>query len=244
MQILTDLHTHTIASAHAYSTLYENICAASEKGLELIAVTDHAPSMPDAPHEWHFMNLNAIPRIFKGVKILTGVELNIVNRSGEVDLDEETLKNKVDLAIASIHGPTYKEQPGGDHTEAWLNVIKNPYVDILGHSGSPKYMYDIDTVICAAKAANICIEINNHSFAARPANIERCREIALACKRLGANIVVSSDSHFIDKIGVFDKAIEMLKEIEFPEELIMNLSADKFINYIEKKKNIKFDFGE
>ena len=54
MKILTDLHTHTLASTHAYSTLKENIDMAKQMGLEAIAVTDHGISMEDAPHLWHF----------------------------------------------------------------------------------------------------------------------------------------------------------------------------------------------
>ncbi len=244
MQILTDLHTHTIASAHAYSTIYENTLAAKSKGLEMIAITDHAPSMPDAPHPWHFLGLDNAPRFCNGIKILEGVELNIKNKTGEVDLEEKILEKKIDIAIASIHDKTYDEAPGGDHTETWLNIIDNPYIDILGHSGSPEYQYDIDVVIKAAKQANKCIEINNHSFKARPQNIERCREIALACKRLGAYIVVNSDAHFMNQIGSFEKAVKMLEEIEFPEELIMNSNSERFIKYIESKKNIKINFGE
>ena len=46
MRILMDLHTHTVASGHAYSTIMENAKAAAEKGLEGIAMTYHAPAMP------------------------------------------------------------------------------------------------------------------------------------------------------------------------------------------------------
>lgn len=244
MQILTDVHTHTIASVHAYSTLYENITVAKNKGLELIAMTDHGNFMADAPHEWHFLNTSCIPRTYEGVKILTGIELNVLNRKGEVDLDERILRDRIDVAIASIHNPTYCEEQGGDHTETWLNVIKNPYIDILGHSGSPMFPYDIERVVTAAKKANICIEINNNSTVVRPQNHERCKEIAAACKRIGANIVVSSDAHFMSQIGEFSSALSILEEIDFPEDLIMNLNAERFIGYIEKKKNKKFDFGE
>ncbi len=244
MKILTDLHTHTLASGHAFSTLYENICAAKEKGLELIAMTDHAPTLPDSPHEWHFQTLHNIPKVYNGVKVLTGVELNILNKSGEIDLCEEYLKHKVDIAIASIHEPVYQEEPFGDHTETWLNVIKNPYVDILGHSGSPKFPYDIEAVVESAKKANVCIEINNHSFMVRKANIERCREIAMACKKIGAKVVVSSDAHFMSQIGTNENALKILEEIDFPEELIMNLNAQRVIKYLETKKNKKLEFGE
>ena len=45
-----DLHTHTIVSGHAYSTLREMAKAASDKGLELLGITEHAPKMPGTCH--------------------------------------------------------------------------------------------------------------------------------------------------------------------------------------------------
>lgn len=244
MRILTDVHTHTNASAHAYSTLYENILVAKRKGLELLACTNHGPEMPDAPHWWHFLTFDNIPRVYEGVKILNGAEVNIMDKAGTIDLPENILRDKLDLVIASIHGVLFKDESGCDHTETWLRVIENPYVDILGHSGSPLFPYNIDVIVKAAKDAEKCIEINNHSFDERPNNIPICKEIALACKKYGTNIVVSSDAHFMENIGCFDNAVSMLEEIQFPEELIMNLNADRFINYLSKKKNKKFDFGD
>lgn len=242
MKILTDIHTHTNASAHAYSTLYENLCAAKEKGLELIAMTNHAPAMPDSPHLWHFLYYKAItPRTVDGVKLLCGAEVNIVNSDAEFDLPHKVLAD-MDIVIASIHNVTYNEEPGGDHTQTWMNVIDSPFVDVLGHCGSPDYLFNIDEVIPYAKEKNVCIEINNHSFLSRPQNVERCREIALACKKYNAPIVVNSDAHFMGEIGLVPKAVEMLEEMDFPEELIMNLNADRIIEYLSAKKNKVFDF--
>lgn len=42
-----DLHTHTIASGHAYNTRNEMIAAAAAKNLEVYAITEHAPAMPE-----------------------------------------------------------------------------------------------------------------------------------------------------------------------------------------------------
>lgn len=242
MKILTDLHTHTLASSHAYSTLYENITAAKQKGLEMIAMTDHAPTMPDAPHPWHFIYFKAIPREVEGIRLLCGVEANILNSSGELDISENVLSD-MDIVIASIHNSSYDEDKGGDHTKTWMNIIDNPYVDVLGHSGSPDYMYDIDTVLPYAKAKGKCIEINNHSFVTRPENIERCREIALACIKYQVPVAVNSDAHFMAEVGLVSKAVDMLEEIDFPESLIMNLNADRVINYISDRSK-KINFGE
>jgi len=242
MKILTDIHTHTNASAHAYSTLYENLCAARDKGLELIAMTNHAPTMPDSPHLWHFVYFKAItPRTVEGVKLLCGAEVNVVNKNAEFDLPPGVMAD-MDIVIASIHNVTYSEEKGGDHTETWLNVLDNPFVDVIGHCGSPDYPFDIDKVIPYAKKKNVCIEINNHSFLSRPQNVERCREIALACKKYETPVVVNSDAHFMGEIGLVPKAVEMLEKMDFPEELIMNLNAERLIKYLSEKKNKKFEF--
>ena len=53
MEIIADLHTHTIASTHAYSTITEMVQAASAKNLYAIAITDHGDvqAFPDAAKE-------------------------------------------------------------------------------------------------------------------------------------------------------------------------------------------------
>jgi len=56
-----DLHMHTVASTHAYSTLHDYIAIAKSKGLKLFAITDHGPDMADAPHYWHFVNMRVWP---------------------------------------------------------------------------------------------------------------------------------------------------------------------------------------
>ena len=56
-----DLHMHTVASTHAYSTLHDYIAEAKRKGIKLFAITDHGPDMADAPHYWHFVNMHIWP---------------------------------------------------------------------------------------------------------------------------------------------------------------------------------------
>ena len=80
MKILADTHTHTIASGHAYSTVDENARWAAEQGLRLLALTDHAPAMQNTTCHAYFANLNVIPQELRGVRILRGVELNILEK--------------------------------------------------------------------------------------------------------------------------------------------------------------------
>ena len=83
MKFIADTHIHSIASNHAYSTIMENIEAARQKGLVYMAMTEHGPKMPDAPHIWHCVNQWEVPSVYNGVNILHGAEVDI--------MDEEAL---------------------------------------------------------------------------------------------------------------------------------------------------------
>lgn len=244
MKILFDSHTHTLASTHAYSTVMEMAKTASERGMEAIAITDHAPALPDAPHIWHFRNLKNIPREIYGVKILYGVEANILDLEGNIDMEPDILE-KLDVVNASIHEPSYKDCGAKDHTSAYIGVVNNPYIDIICHSGSPKFAYDYEKIIDLAKKNHKLIEINNHSFMVRKASIPNCRKIAELCKEKEVGIVVSSDAHISFDLGNYDYALDMLKEISFPEKLIMNRNLAAFEEFISVRKQLfKWKMGE
>ena len=68
MKILVDVHTHTIASGHAYSTITENMQAASRKGIQLVAMTDHTPGIPGSTQRYFFDNLRILFQIVSETK--------------------------------------------------------------------------------------------------------------------------------------------------------------------------------
>lgn len=240
MKILTDIHTHTTISDHAYSTLSENAKEAYTKGLELIAMTNHGPSMEDGAHIWHFMNFSVLPPFIEGIPVLPGAETNLKNPTGEVDLPDSVLKG-LGVVIASIHNPTYDFGGEDDCTNAWLNVLDNPYIHILGHIGRGNFPFDIEKVIKKAKEKDVLIEINACTLK-KPDRRPICHEIALCCKKHDAKIVVNSDAHYCKSIGEFDDAINFLLSIDFPEELIINKDAKTLINHL-KNKNNNFDYS-
>ena len=62
MKIELDVHTHTIASGHAFSTLQEMAQAAADKGLKVLGITEHSPGVPGTCHPIYFRNLHVVPR--------------------------------------------------------------------------------------------------------------------------------------------------------------------------------------
>ncbi len=235
MNILAETHTHTNACSHAYNSLLEMVNGAKQKGMELITITDHAPALPDAPHEWHFLNLKAVPRKMDGIYVLRGAEANIIDMEGGLDLGEEALK-RLDVVIASIHSPCLKPGTEEEHTNTYLKVLQNPCVDILGHCGTPRYQFDIDRVLAEVKKQDKIVEINSHTFLVRQDSAENCRKIAKRCRELGVKIVISTDAHSIYEIGEIKAAQKVVEEAGIEEELVMNTTAEKFLSYLCRRK--------
>ena len=153
MRLLADLHTHTLASGHAYSTLTENAQAARMKGLELIAVTDHGPTVPQGSHPWYFWNLKAAPSVLDGVRILKGCEANISAESENgIDLPDIVLE-MLDIVGVGFHPTTgFDQQDRARNTDALLRAMANPYVDMVTHPGNDhEFPLDLDAVVAAAR---------------------------------------------------------------------------------------------
>ena len=65
MRDILDVHTHTIASGHAYNTMMEMIREAQNMELEVYGITEHGPRMPGSCHDFYFHNLRVVERQHK-----------------------------------------------------------------------------------------------------------------------------------------------------------------------------------
>ena len=230
MRVEIDTHTHTLASGHAYNTLNEMAQAAADKGLKGLAITEHAPEMPGTCHLFYFQNLRIVPRKKYGIELLLGTELNIMNARGEIDLPDSVLE-RLDIAIASIHMPCFKDERTIDNvTAAYEKVMEHPYVDIIGHPDDGRFPVDMKRLVKKAKETGTLLEVNNSSL--RPEGFrentkENCLEMVKECKAQGVMIVLGSDSHVDADIAEYPYAEEILRETDFPEKLVANVSLEK-----------------
>lgn len=222
---LSDMHTHSIASGHGTScTISEMAKEASRRGLKLLGITDHGPATLAAGTPSYFRSLTFSPRKRFGIDILYGIELNILDKTGHVDL-QETLLEKLDYAIASMHAWNYKPGSMAENTEAFLNVMKNPHVKILGHCDNPHYPVDYDTLAACAKEENVIFEINEASLAPygyRGDTRANCAEILRCCVKYQVPLLLSSDSHGKEHVGNFTYGADFVHQAMFPESLILN----------------------
>ncbi len=241
-RIKADLHIHTVASGHGYSTVREICDVARSRGLEMVGICDHGPAMPGAAHPYHFANMIVLPRMLDGIKVLRGAECNIVDIDGNLDLHERILK-VLDIVLAGFHlFCGFDDRSVDENTQALTGAIQSGFVDILVHPGNPLYPLNYDKVVYEAARAGVALEVNNASFTiVRRGSEKNCEEVVRLARELGAYICVGSDAHDASMVGVFDSALQLIDRVGFPEERIINRNAETVVDFLKSRgKELRF----
>lgn len=236
MRLVADLHTHTVSSGHAYSTVLEIAKSAQSKGLALVAITDHGPAMPGGPHAYHFGNFAAIPRHIYDVEILCGAEVNVLDRDGTIDLPMEKLC-ALDIVLAGLHTHCFPTGSVEENTQGMLAAMCNPFIDVIVHPGNPEFLVDAEVVVKAAADMGIAIEINNSSLTtSRVGSTCYCRNIAALARTHGALVSVGSDSHIALTVGEFSVAKELIAAAGIGPEQVINTSVERVHQYLAGRR--------
>jgi len=232
-----DLHIHTVSSGHAYSTVGEIVAEAQKKGLKTIAITDHAPAMPGGAHPYHFNNLRVIESVQDGVRILRGVEANIIDVDGSLDLPKEALGH-LDLVLAAFHVRCGYEDYGAEiNTQTLTNTLEQYPVNIIAHPGNPAFKLNYDRVAQIAKEQGVLVEFNNSSYSpntSRRGAYEFDFELAKSCKKYGTNVVLTSDAHIASDIGTFEAAWDLVSKAGLDKSQILNLDNERLLEFLNK----------
>lgn len=228
MELVFDLHTHSIVSGHAYSSFEENIRAGIKKGLKAYGISEHSYRMPGSVTVDYFFNFKVVPTKIDDMIVLMGVEANILDYEGGLDCTENMLRN-MDYIIASLHTPIIDPTTEKENTELLIKVMNNPYVKIIGHPDDSRYPLDYDLLAKEAANTKTVLEVNNSSLSPnsyRQNAQENVRSLLKACMKYDAKVILNSDAHFSTDVGNFSNCIKVIEDMEFPIELIVNSSID------------------
>ena len=233
MQYPVDLHTHTIESHHAYSTIYEYVQIAKANGTKMFATTDHGPDLTDGAHPFHFNNMVVIPRICEGIAVLRGAEGNIRN-DGTIDLTDYHM-TRLDIVLAGFH-PCYEVLSKEKNTEIYIKLIRSGLADVITHPGSTQYPFDYEPVLEEAFKHNVAIEINGSSdMNTRKGSTQNCIEIEKLCKKIGTRIALGSDAHICYGLSNFSHCMEIIRATDISDDMIINTSPVKVLDFLESR---------
>lgn len=233
-RIQVDTHTHTVLSGHAWSTLRENAAAAAKRGMAGMCLTEHGYALPGSPPFFATSAQKMLPTYMEGVRIYRGVEANLMDLTGRLDIDDKSLFS-TEFCIASMHDLCVTPGSLEENTRAYIGALEHPCVDILGHIDDRRTPSEFSVVIGAAARLGKLIEINNNSLLVRRGAKERVEEVIRRCADAGARVAVSSDAHVDEMIGAVEPALELLAQARFPEELVVNRDLETFESYLAER---------
>ncbi len=243
MIITADFHTHTKFS-HGKGSILDNAKMAKNKNISTIAITDHGFSHPAMG-----IRRNQINRLRNlcdkassetGVKVLLGIESNILGVSGKTDLSECDYKN-FDIFLAGVHRfilyDNLKEwfsllgrelivkylgvKPSNSlierNTKLYINTIKNNPIDILTHPGSNCHANLVEVAKCCSDYGTY-FEISSRK---QYLDVETWQKIL----DTGVNFIINSDAHKPSDIGNVDNALKIIKEVNIPHSRIVNING-------------------
>jgi DNA polymerase (family X) len=199
-----DLHDHTDLSGDGRDSLEDLVAAAAARGLDYLAITDHAEdlTMNGVSREGMLEQRTRVRELEQqrgDIHLLHGAELNI-GRDGSLDYDAAFLAT-FDWLVASVHshfGRSVREQ-----TDRVVAAIRHPSVTAIGHltgrklGRRPGIDLDVEAVMDAAAETGTAIEINA-SLARLDASVPVIREGL----RRGVTFVVSTDAHMVSELDL------------------------------------------
>jgi putative hydrolase len=234
MRVAIDTHTHSVASGHAYSTIYELAMGARRRRLKGFVITDHGPLLGGGSHPYLFGNLKVLPLRMRGVRLYRGIEANILDLEGSLDLESQYIL-QLDFVYAGLHEGCLPPKGLEENTLALEGALRNPLVDAISHPGNPRYPVDIRRVVLAAKKYGKAIEINNSSFKIRKGSMDSCSQFARLCAETGTLVTCGSDAHYWADVGKFDQAITVIEDAGIPREHVINATQASFEAFLARR---------
>ncbi|MFP5310038.1 MAG: DNA polymerase/3'-5' exonuclease PolX [Actinomycetes bacterium] len=234
-----DLHDHTDLSGDGRQTLEDLVAACVERGLDYLAITDHAEDLTinGASRAAMLEQRTRIRRLEDergDIALLHGAELNI-GIDGSVDYDPEFLAG-FDFGVASVH--SHFRRPVAEQTRRILTAMRDPAVNVVGHltgrriGTRPGIDLDVEAVVDAAVETGCAIEVNGSL-----ARLDAPQEVLRLAVERGATLVISTDAHALGDLDNHEHGVRWARRAGVPADLVANTwPRERFLDWVRAKR--------
>ncbi len=237
--IQSELHTHSTWSDGKLS-IRQMAEAAIQRGLKVLAVTDHSGSLGVAGGlsvEDLIKQREEIDQVQaelgSSIRLLQGCEVEI-RADGSLDFPDDVLV-KLDIVIASLHSSL--RQPGEKITQRLINVIQNPHVDIIGHPTGRMIPnregadLDMESIFKSALDHDVVLEINAH-----PSRLDLNDVHARRFMDMGGILSINTDAHSASDLDmlIFGVATARRAWLE-PRHVINTWKSERLLDWLSKR---------
>ncbi|MDE7078585.1 MAG: PHP domain-containing protein [Clostridia bacterium] len=246
MIITADYHSHTTYS-HGKGSIADNARVACEKGLDFLAITDHAARHPfigvsRKKYDTMRADMQEVQKNYPNLKLLLGIEANILGVEGNLDVTSDDA-DRLDIVIAGYHLTSlpykasdffkitcsallrYCFKPTkaqiARQTKMYVNAVKNNKIDVITHPG---FRLDVDYrelgKVCADHGTYVELSSRHRT------PDERGLEALLSTD---CQFVLNSDAHVPANVGECAFAKELAEKYDIPAQRIANIEHKSLV---------------
>jgi len=208
----------------------EYINQAKKLKMKVIGISDHGPSDDSTTaNEVYFMTLERIPKKINGIRVLKGIEANIIDDKGNLDISDKTV-NRLEYVMANFHeGSTYEDGGIKKNTEVMIKTIRSGKINVNTHPfHNHKFEIDIEKITKEACKNDVLLEldlqyIKKHINERNSLDhLENIKKMVKGVKRCGKKLIVNSDAHNIWELADDTPLKKIKKEIGLNDEMVIN----------------------
>lgn len=236
MKLTGDFHTHTIYT-HGKGTIEENVKQAENLGLNCIAITEHAYASKYHIKRGDLDKMRADIEDIKDrykVKILLGIETNLISPNGDVDVLDDEL-NKLDLVVLGFHKfskvkfkdffcfvlPNLLRKKATKkqierNTNAYVQAMDKHRVNILAHLNYGGCKVDVERLAVECKKRDIYIELNGKRINFSKDEVDKM-------VATGVKFIIDSDAHKPLNVGKNHRAFNLIEKYKIPLNQLVNI---------------------
>lgn len=261
IHVAGDFHNHTVFS-HGKGSIEDNVLVALSKNIQVMAISDHGPGHMGfgIKKSRYFEMRRIIDELnvkYPQIEILLGLEANVMNVDGDLDVDQDMLEI-ADVLLAGYHfgsspvklfrdlsfhvsnivskkSAWHFRKAYKNNTKAVINAIKRYPLMAITHPGA-KGPVDIAAIAAVAAENGTALEINNHHG-------HLTYDEILQAKSSGVKFIISSDAHVPKDIGVFDSAVERAIKAGLTDKDIINSAVNLADNQYKRISSFRKTAG-
>ncbi len=206
--------------------------------MDEIAITDHSFSSVIYHMTLRkFDKQNEIIKDITSIKVLQGIEANLISIDGDIDVPQDVFE-RTDLLILGFHryvsGRNLKENKrwisingfGSNaereklievNTKAYISALEKYPIDVITHLNH-RALVDVKKVCEKARDYGVYIELNEKHVSALNGHAQELIDS-------GVNFVVGTDAHDSQKTGKFDRVKAFIEENNIPKERVYGIDG-------------------
>jgi histidinol phosphatase-like PHP family hydrolase len=237
LRVKGDLQMHT-AWSDGSGSIEEMARAASDRGYEYIAITDHSKGLKIAGGITEDQlrrqgeEVKKVNATLQGegckLRVLRSIELNL-DPQGRGDMEHDALQ-KLDLVLGCFHSALRKKE---DQTERYLAALRNPDIQILGHPRGRIYNYRLGLTADWTQVFDLAAELDKAvEIDAYPDRQDLSLNLVKIAQKSGCRISLGTDSHDPLQLRFMDYALASAMKAGVKQERIVNfISAAELTNW-------------